>query len=142
MLISARVPVIAAFAILIYSGQSLIPPPAAATDDAVRNSLARTDCKRGTFKDYYLQGEGGDPPLDYKGRVYKLSQDYPSQLPPKEAYPWLKIAFKDGGPVDPNAYLRALLDYGLEGNVAVDFYVEDNKTRKWYGAPWAGRISR
>ncbi|HVX37428.1 MAG TPA: hypothetical protein VHC71_14535 [Hyphomicrobium sp.] len=136
MLVSARAPVIAAFAIVIYAGQTLIPAPAAATDDAVRNSLARKDCRRGTFKDYYLQGQGGDPPIDYKGRVYKLSQDYPSQLPPKEAYPWLKIAFKDGGPVNPNAYLRALLDYGLEGNIAVDFYVEDNKTRKWYGAPW------
>lgn len=88
-----------------------------ASDDAVRNSLARKDCVRGTFKDYYLQGRGGDPSANYKGRVFKLSQDYPNQLPPKEAYPWLKIDFKNGGPVDPKAYLQALLDYGLEGNI-------------------------
>jgi hypothetical protein len=31
---------------------------------------------------------------------------------------------------------RALLDYGLEGNIDVDFYVHDNKARKWYDAPW------
>ena len=29
-----------------------------------------------------------------------------------------------------------MLDYGLAGNVDVDFYVEDNKLRKWYGMPW------
>jgi hypothetical protein len=107
-----------------------------ASDDAVRNAMARKDCVRGKFKDYYLQDQGGDLKADYKGRVFKLSQDYPNQLPPKEAYPWLKIDFKDGGPVDPEAYLQALLDYGLEGNIEVDFYVQDNKVRKWYGLPW------
>lgn len=136
MKLFARLSAVAVVGILSYASDALLPEPAAATSDAVRNALARKDCKRGTFKDYYLQGEGGDPPADYKGRVYKLSQDYPSELPAKEAYPWLKIPFKDGGPANPAAYLRALLDYGLEGNVAVDFYVEDNKTRKWYGSPW------
>jgi hypothetical protein len=81
----------------------------------VRNSLARKDCIRGKFKDYYLQGQGGDPAADYKGKVFKLSQDYPAQLPPAEDYPWLKIPFKNGGPADPQAYLQALLDYGLAG---------------------------
>jgi hypothetical protein len=105
-------------------------------DDATLNQLARKDCVRGTFKDYYLQGKGGDPPASYKGKVFKLSQDYPTQLPPMQDYPWLKIPFKNGGPVDPEAYLKALLDYGLEGNVDVDFRVQDNKVRKWYGLPW------
>lgn len=107
-----------------------------ATDDATRNRLAKKDCVRGKFKDYFRQGEGGDPPGDYKGRVFKLSQDYPTQLPPMENYPWLKIPFKDGGPVNPRAYLQALLDYGLDGNIEVDFYVENNKKRKWYAIPW------
>jgi hypothetical protein len=107
-----------------------------ASDDATRNQLAKKDCVRGKFKDYYLQGQGGDPPASYRGRVFKLSQSYPDQLPPQEKYPWLNIEFKNGGPVDPRAYLQALLDYGLEGNVEVDFYVEDNKRRKWYGIPW------
>lgn len=110
--------------------------PALASDDAVRNQFAKKDCVRGKFKDYYRQGEGGDPPSGYRGRVFKLSQDFPNQLPPMEKYPWLKIPFKNGGPADPQAYLQALLDYGLEGNVEVDFYVEDNKKRKWYGMPW------
>ena len=125
---------LAAFSIALTSlggGEAMAAP-----DDAVRNSLARKDCVRGAFKDFYLQGQGGDPPADYKGRVFKLSQNYPMQLPPEEKYPWLKIGFRNGGPVDPAAYLQALLDYGLEGNTAVDFYVEDNKVRKWYGMPW------
>jgi hypothetical protein len=107
-----------------------------ASDDSVRNSLANKNCIRGTFKDYYLQGEGGDPPADYEGGVFKLSQNYPTELPPMEDYPWVKIEFRNGGPVDPRAYLQALLQYGLEGNVDVDFYVENNKVRKWYGMPW------
>ncbi len=127
---------IAPLAILACAGVVLSSGLAAASDDATRNAMARKDCKRGTFKDYYLQSQGGDPSPDYKGRIFKLSQDYPTELPPKEAYPWLKIPFKDGGPVDPKAYLQALLDYGLEGNIDVDFYVHDNKARKWYGAPW------
>src|ERR1035437_2350067 len=126
---------VAAGLCLAYSGILISASTAFASDDAVRNTMARKDCGRGKFKDYYLQGQGGDPSADYKGRVFKLSQDYPTQLPPKEAYPWLKIAFKDGGPVDPRAYLQALLDYGLEGNVDVDFYVQDNKVRKWDGMP-------
>ena len=114
----------------------IVPDKAFASDDEARNAQANKDCVRGRFKDYYLQAAGGDPPAGYTGRVFKLSQDYPSQLPPKENYPWLAIEFKDGGPVDPEAYLRALLAYGLEGNVEVDFYVEDNKVRRWYGMPW------
>lgn len=110
--------------------------PRFGADDAIRNAMAQRSCVRGKFKDYYLQGQGGDPAPDYKGPVYKLSQDYPDQLAAPEAYPWLKIPFKNGGPVDPAAYLAAMLEYGLEGNVAVDFYVENNKIRKWYGMPW------
>lgn len=112
------------------------PIAAAASPDDARNAAAKQNCVRGKFNDFYLQGGGGDPPADYTGRVFKLSQDYPDQLPPKEDYPWLAIKFQNGAPSDPKAYLKALLDYGLEGNVGVDFYVEDNKVRPWYSMPW------
>jgi hypothetical protein len=108
---------------------------ASASDDKTRNELAQKNCVRGKFKDYNLQGQGGDSPASYKGRVLKLSQNYLVELAPEGNYLWLKIDSKDGDPVDPRAYLQAL-DYGLEGNVGVDFYVEDNKIRKWYGMPW------
>lgn len=109
---------------------------ASASPDALRNQHAKQDCRRGAFKDYHLQGAGGDPGPGYRGRVFKLSQDYPDSLPPKEDYPWSAIAFEDGGPVDPEAFLAALLAYGLEGNVAADFYAEDNAVRAWYHMPW------
>ncbi len=112
------------------------PFAAAESSDVERDHYAAKTCNRGAFNDYYLQNEGGDPPASYKGRIFKLSQDYPVGLPPKEDYPWLDIAFENGGPIDPEAYLRALLAYGLEGNVDVDFYVEDNPIRAWYGMPW------
>ncbi len=111
------------------AGTMLGSGAAFATSDAVRNQLAKKDCVRGKFKDYYSQAEGGDPPAGYTGRVFKLNQTYPNQLPPMENYPWLKIGFKDGGPVDPRAYLQALLDYGLEGN----FYVEDCPSSEFLG---------
>lgn len=76
---------------------------AAASDDAARDQHAAKDCVRGAYKDYYLQGQGGDPPAGYTGRVFKLSQNYPTALPPMEKYPSLKIDFKNGGPVDPEA---------------------------------------
>jgi hypothetical protein len=128
---------LAALALSLLAASVVLGSGAAdATGDSVRNLLASKNCVRGKFKDYHLQGQGGDPPAGYEGRVFKLSQDYPSLLPPMENYPWLKIGFENGGPVDPRAYLRALLDYGLDGNVEVDFYVEDNKARRWYGMPW------
>lgn len=114
----------------------IAPVGANASSDEVRNANAKKGCERGKFKDYYLQGEGGDPSSDYTGRVFKLSQSYPDTLPAMEDYPWLKIDFENGGPTDPAKYLQALLDFGLEGNVDVDFYVEDNTVRSWFSMPW------
>jgi hypothetical protein len=127
---------LAALALGLVLSTNALATSAAASDDATRNKFAQKGCVRGTFKDYYRQRDGGDPPAGYTGKVFKLSQNYPDKLPPMEKYPWLKIPFKNGGPVDPRAYLQALLAYGLDGNVAVDFYVENNKKRKWYGMPW------
>lgn len=99
---------------------------------------AASHCERGQFKSYYQEGEPGWDPADFgwTGRVFELSQDYPDTLPPKEEYPWLAIPFENGGPTDPEAYLQALLDYGLEGNVENDFVAQKNTVRPWYGMPW------
>src|SRR5205085_10510495 len=122
-----------------YALAALFSGVAFASDDAVRNSLARKDCIRGTFKDYYLQGQGGDPAADYKGKVFKLSQDYPAQLPPAEDYPWLKIPFKNAGPADPQAYLQALLDYGLRGNIESISTSRTTRPANGTGCPgWTG----
>ena len=54
------------------------------------------------------------------GRIFKLSQDYPSTKP-TETYPWKMIDFK----TQTEAYAKAVLAYCLEGNAdpAVDWLV-------------------
>lgn len=73
-----------------------------------------------------------DPPPGWTGHVFRLSQSYPLTLPPEEPYPWKAF--------DPktltNDYLRAVLQYALDGNVDADWEGENNKRRKWYHAPW------
>jgi hypothetical protein len=54
---------IAALAMIFMGANMLFGCEASfATEDAVRNQLARKDCVRGKFKDFYLQGQGGEPP--------------------------------------------------------------------------------
>lgn len=72
------------------------------------------------------------PPPDYQGPVFSLSQDYPTAEPPAEPMPWDSIDFFS----DPLEYARAVLAYGVEGNVDVDWVVQDNSVRTWYHAPW------
>src|ERR1044072_1136184 len=72
------------------------------------------------------------PPAGWTGPVFKLSQDYPDTMPAADVRPWEKF--------DPRTqyleYLNAVRDYGYEGNVEVNFVVQNNAVRKWYHAPW------
>lgn len=72
------------------------------------------------------------PSPDYEGMVFSLSQDYPAAEPPAEEMPWDAIDFFS----NPLEYARAVLDYGVEGNVEVDWVVQNNAVRRWYHAPW------
>lgn len=72
------------------------------------------------------------PPAGWSGPVFRLKQDYPQTLPPAGARPWTSISFR----TRPNEYLKAVLDYALEGNKEVDFVVQNNTIRGWYHAPW------
>lgn len=67
------------------------------------------------------------------GPRFKLSQAYPSALPPNDA-PWLRIDFADGIK-GANDYLYSLRDYSFEGMTEVDFRPEENKTRPWFHMP-------
>ena len=71
-------------------------------------------------------------PPGWPGPVFKLSQAYPKTLPPDEALPWADI----DPTKDPKNYVDALYRYALEGNVDVNWVVQDNPVRKWYHAPW------
>jgi hypothetical protein len=64
--------------------------------------------------------------------TFALRQDYPATYNASEIYPWASIDFKR----EPERYMGAVLMYCLEGNVDVDFKVQNNKLRNWYHAPW------
>ena len=74
------------------------------------------------------------PPTGWTGHVFKLSQDYPGTLPSKQV-PWESFNFR----TQPEQYMRAIMNYALEGNLGVDWDVDRNPVRKWYHTPWMHR---
>ena len=64
--------------------------------------------------------------------TFRLSQDYPTELPKQENQPWLEVDFEK----DWEKYMDVVLKYCFEGNIEVDFQGQDNKVRKWYHTPW------
>jgi hypothetical protein len=73
-----------------------------------------------------------EPVASWTGPVFQLSQAYPTTLPAIGPTPWKAFDFR----TQTNQYLKAVLDYALEGNTEVDFRGQDNSVRKWYHAPW------
>jgi hypothetical protein len=75
-----------------------------------------------------------NPPANWTGPVFRLSQNYPTTMPSPEQYPWKQIDFK----TQPMEYARAVLAYCLEGNITSggDFDINQNTVRQWYHAPW------
>lgn len=74
-------------------------------------------------------------PPEWKGPLFKLSQDYPEKALPDNV-PWTDI-----DPAwEPDKYAMAVLSYFYEGNIRSDveqsFKPELNPVRRWYHAPW------
>jgi hypothetical protein len=67
------------------------------------------------------------------GPWFKLSQAFPTTLPPKDA-PWLTIDFKDGVS-GANDYLYALRDYSFDGMIDADFRPEATSVHQWFHMP-------
>lgn len=67
-------------------------------------------------------------------REFRVKLDFPSDPPSEANLPWKSINFEQ----QPEAYLRALLAYGIKDNSdpAVDWRIEDNTTSRWCHAPW------
>jgi hypothetical protein len=87
----------------------------------------------GTFPDY-----GYQPPASYTGPIFQLSQSYPKTLPagPPPAFFKLLPAKLSNDFEQWRPYVEAVKKYCLEGNVESDWYVQNNKVRHWYHAPW------
>ncbi|WP_017912684.1 hypothetical protein [Xanthomonas sp. SHU 166] len=96
-------------------------------------TLASGAASAGRFPDF-----GYAPPSTYKGPLFQLSQDYPQQAP---SGPLPAFFQKLPKPLSNNfeawrGYADAVKAYCLEGNVESDWYVQNNKVRRWYHAPW------
>jgi hypothetical protein len=78
------------------------------------------------------------PPTGWTGPVFKLSQSYPANLPslePLSKRKWRQ--FDPRVPAQAPQYLKAVLDYCLEGNTPDNFNsVGTHAGRKWYHVPW------
>src|SRR5215211_2386733 len=94
-------------------------------------START-APASTFQQASFPSAHDQPPPGWTGPVFRLSQAYPSSRPVIGSAPWRQLSFR----TQPAQYLRAVLDYALEGNTAVDFRGQDNSVREWFHAPW------
>jgi hypothetical protein len=70
-------------------------------------------------------------PPGYKGPIFQLSREYPVSLPTEQDFPWLQFDFKS----QALEYIQSLLKYILEGNIDVDWILQDNPKRTWYHAP-------
>jgi hypothetical protein len=67
-------------------------------------------------------------------REFRVKLDFPADPPPAGSLPWKSINFEQ----QPEAYLRALLAYGIKDNSdpAIDWRIEDNTKSRWCHAPW------
>jgi hypothetical protein len=75
----------------------------------------------------------------YEGRVFKLSQEYPSKIPDKA--PTVCTVDFEGIKKGWKKYLTDLRAYCFEGNVLGgdvedDWRVENNKINRWFHMPW------
>ena len=73
------------------------------------------------------------PPAGWRGPVFEPRLDYPARARADD-YAWEAISFRK----EPERYLRALLDYALEGQDRVHWRLQANAKRRWYHVPWLG----
>ncbi|HYA16513.1 MAG TPA: hypothetical protein VEF06_03555 [Bryobacteraceae bacterium] len=65
-------------------------------------------------------------------QLFRLSQNYPTTLPPASRKPaFMKTDFR----TQPHEYLMQARDYCFEGNTP-NWIVQNNKVRPWYHMPW------
>lgn len=102
---------------------------------AIAAPLFAAAANAGTYPDFGYQ----PPSSQYAGPLFQLSQSYPSKAPPATSLP----AFFEQLPSPMSndfetwrAYMSAVKDYCLEGNVAANWDVQKNSLRQWFHMPW------
>jgi hypothetical protein len=97
--------------------------------------LTMATVNAGTFPDFGYQPP---PKLNYKGELFRLSQNYPQQLPSRTPPEFFKLL---PSPLSNNfedwrTYVNSVGKYCLEGNAENDWNVQKNTVRQWYHMPW------
>ncbi len=81
------------------------------------------------------------PPADYKGPLFTLSHDYPTELPAGTSYPWSKVTANGKiTQANANAYVQALKDYVSPDmkKIVFDYANWNYKNSGWYDSIWLG----
>ena len=78
------------------------------------------------------------PPFErWCGKVFQLSQNYTQASALPDVQPWKRIVQKrEDFKSKWKEYLISVLTYAYQGNIEADWVVQQNKTRKWFHAPW------
>ena len=91
-------------------------------------------CSEGaSFPDYIVPASYF--PENYQGPWFAGAMDFPQDEPDLGPLPWEEIDFWEGQE-QADAYIYALRDYSFEGNIEVDFRVQENPIRPWYTIPY------
>jgi hypothetical protein len=131
-----------------YAGMFLLFLCLTAASVLYRPSLASDAERRGTEA-----GRGGGtesryadfgflPPADqYEGRVFQLSQNYPTAVPASDKIPAICTTDMEKIKTGWRQYLMDVRAYCFKGNifggdVEDDWRVEDNKEARWFHMPW------
>ncbi len=71
-------------------------------------------------------------PTGWTGPIFHPNFDFPATPPVVGSLPWDGVDFR----ADPEAYLKAVLSYILEGMDTTTWDGRTNTVRQWYHAPW------
>lgn len=73
------------------------------------------------------------PKFEYRGPLFELSQDYPTQLPPEDEIPgFFETDFRQ----EWRTYMEEARDYCFEGNTGIEWRGQENAVRHWFHMPW------
>jgi hypothetical protein len=89
------------------------------------------------FAQISMRDSGDTVPPGWTGPKFAMSKNYPSTKPTEPGQPWRQLNFR----TQSEQYIKAVLDYALEGNVEAGWVVQNNAVRKWYHAPGLARGS-
>lgn len=102
----------------------------------------QAQCGPFTFPSFTISPEEQDSFKQmHTGPTFQLSQDYPARNTVNAgSLPFSRIDFTK----DSEKYATALINWALEGMSESGWVVQNNKSRKWYHAPWmdATKIGR